>query len=264
MKKSYKAVLLFKKPIFSRPKSQLLDWLGQEVIRTKKPLILFTPNPEQLVLAQKNRQFDLLLKQADVLIPDGIGLVWASRILKLFGQREAITERITGIDLTVDFLEWAKNRHWSVLLLGGRDYHQAGKGNVSLPVNGNSAGKLRLHWLAGYENITRPTAAEELAVAAAFQKLKPQLVFVAFGAPAQERWVIEHRDLLKKSGTKIALVVGGSFDMLFGRLKRAPWWLKGLGLEWLYRLVQEPRRARRQLALLEFAWLTFKEVLKRK
>src|SRR3989304_10329761 len=118
MKKIDQTVLLFQKPIFSRDKSSLLKWLSAEVIRTKKPLILFTPNPEQLVLSQKSAQFDHLLRQADVLIPDGIGLVWATKLLQFFGRGEAISQRITGIDLVTDLLEWSVERHWKVLLLG--------------------------------------------------------------------------------------------------------------------------------------------------
>jgi len=264
MKKSDQTVLLFKMPIFSRSKSELLNWLQHAVYRTQNPLVLFTPNPEQVVLAQKNPQFRTLLQHADVLIPDGIGLLWASRLLKLFGRSEAILERITGIDLAIDLLEWAKKEQWRVLLLGGKGYHQAEKNKVELVANGNSTGKLQLQWLEGHENVSRPTKDEEAKVAAAFGRIQPQLVFVAFGAPQQEEWVIHHLNLLKKSRVKMVMVVGGSFDILFGKLKRAPWWLRGLGLEWLHRLVQEPHRARRQLALPKFIGLTLQELLKKK
>lgn len=263
MKKSDQTVLLFKNHIFSKPKSQLLNWLRTSVYRTQKPLVIFTPNPEQLVLAQKRPQFQQLLHAADVLIPDGIGLWWASKALKLFGRGGAISERIAGIDLAVDLLEWAKQEQWRVLLLGGKGYHQAGRSRVELVANGNSTGKLQLQWLEAYGNVSRPTKNEERAVITAFQKIRPQLLFVAFGAPQQEQWVIDHLGLLKKSNTKLVMVVGGSFDMLFGKLKRAPWYLRGLGLEWLYRLFQEPHRARRQIALIEFVGLTLREFLKK-
>jgi N-acetylglucosaminyldiphosphoundecaprenol N-acetyl-beta-D-mannosaminyltransferase len=190
--------------------------------------------------------------------------LWASCVLKLFGRGEAISERIAGIDLAIDLLEWAKKEHWRVLLLGGKDYHQAGKNQVELITNGNSTGKLQLQWLTGYENVGRPTKDEEAKVAAAFVHIQPQLVFVAFGAPQQEQWAMKHLSLLKKSRVQMVMVVGGSFDMLFGKLKRAPWWLRGLGLEWLHRLIQEPHRWRRQLALLGFIGLTIQELLKKK
>ena len=128
-------------------------------------------------------------------------------------------------------------------------------------MSGKLAKKLQLQWLEGYENVNKPTEKEEQVVRQTLQQLKPKLVLVAFGAPQQEQWVIEHSDLLKKAGTKVAMVVGGSFDVLFGRLKRAPLWMRAIGLEWLYRLLQEPKRWRRQLALLNFMKLVFKEII---
>jgi N-acetylglucosaminyldiphosphoundecaprenol N-acetyl-beta-D-mannosaminyltransferase len=278
MKKSDQTVLLFQKTIFSKPKSQLLNSLAEKVIGTKKPLVLFTPNPEQLVLAQKNPQFGQLLDQADYLIPDGIGLVWASRLLSFFGRNLRISERISGIDLTTDLLEWATQRDWQVLLLGGRGYDQAvvstdqlagrsgqpGHRSIELPSNGQTAGKLRLRWLEGYTNVGAPTRVEEETVVKTLRSLKPQLVLVAFGAPMQEQWVVDHLDLLQKSSTKIVMVVGGTFDIFFGRLRRAPLWMRSLGLEWLYRLLQEPHRARRQLTLIHFMGLVLLETLRSK
>lgn len=260
MKKSDETILLFKKAIFSKSKTGLLKTLHDKVIRSKNPLIIFTPNPEQLVLAQKDSQFSTYLDQADVLIPDGIGLVWASKLHQLFGRSKAVTERISGIDLATDLLEWAAKETWSVLLLGGRDYYQARGQAIRLPANSQLPKKLQLHWLEGYKEVGAPTRAEEDAVAQTLRSLKPKLVFVAFGAPMQEKWVIEHLNLLEKSGTKLVMVVGGSFDVLFGRLKRAPLWVRVMGLEWLYRLLQEPHRARRQLALLSFIGMTINEL----
>jgi N-acetylglucosaminyldiphosphoundecaprenol N-acetyl-beta-D-mannosaminyltransferase len=264
MKKSDQPVPLLQRAIFSKPKAQLLKILHQSAYRTKKPLAIFTPNPEQLVLAQKSRQFAKLLARADYLIPDGIGLVWASRLLSLIGRGQWIAERISGIDLTIDLLEWAAKEEWPVLLLGGKDYNQAENRLIHLTANGNSAEKLQLVWLKGYENISHSTKAEEARVVTAIQKLRPQLVFVAFGAPWQEQWVVDHSDLLRKSDTKIVMVVGGTFDILFGRLRRAPLWMRSLGLEWFYRLVQEPQRARRQLALIHFMGLVLLETLRGK
>jgi N-acetylglucosaminyldiphosphoundecaprenol N-acetyl-beta-D-mannosaminyltransferase len=264
MKKSDQTVLLFQKAIFSKPKAQLLKKLRAIVYRSKRPLILFTPNSEQLVLAQKDSQFSQFLERADYLLPDGIGLVWAAKILSFFGRAKAITERISGIDLSTDLLEWAVAERWQVLLLGGKDYDQAGKTRLELRVNGQKAGKLRLQWLKAYEKVGAPTRVEEETVVKTLRSLKPQLVLVAFGAPMQEQWVIEHLDILQKSGTKIVLVVGGTFDILFGRLRRAPLWMRSLGLEWLYRLIQEPHRARRQLALFQFMGLVLIEVLRGK
>jgi len=270
MKKTDQTVLLLEKNIFSSHKSRLLESLRKKVIGTKKPLIIFTPNPEQLVLAAKDRQFRSDFDQADYLLPDGIGLVLASRVLSLFGKAEPISQRISGIELSTDFLEWATDEQWPVLLLGGRDYHQAKNQPVKLAMSAHrrrgdasAAKKLQLQWLEGYANVAKPTKREEQLVRQTLRQLKPKIVLVAFGAPWQERWVIEHRALLRQTGVKVAMVVGGSFDVLLGRLQRAPLWMRALGLEWFYRLIQEPHRWRRQLALLEFMKMVFQEVFRK-
>lgn len=241
----------------------LLNWLKTDVYRTKKPLIIFTPNPEQLVLAHQSPQFNSILQRADILIPDGIGLVLASRLLKIFGRGEAISERISGIDLVGDLLELSSSEDWSALLLGGHGYHQTNSREIFSSRFGKRDTKTQLQWLEGYQNSARPTASEEQKVTLAIKKLRPKIVFVALGAPRQEQWVVEHLSLLKQVDTKVVMVVGGAFDVLFGKLKRAPWWLRGIGLEWLYRLVQEPHRWRRQLALFNFAWLVWLELWKK-
>jgi len=80
------------------------------------------------------------------------------------------------------------------------------------------------------------------------------------GAPHQEEWILEHRQLLKNSGCLIALTVGGAIDMILGKLTRAPLWMRRFGLEWLYRLIQEPWRWKRQTRLIKFAWLVMRQV----
>lgn len=265
MKKSDQTVLLSKIPVFSSQKSELLESLSQKVIRTKKLAILFTPNPEQLVLARKNPSFHADLLAADYRIADGIGVVWASRILRWFGRSKAIAERISGVDLVSDLLDWAAREKWRVLLIGGKGYEagttRSQSAAVQLVTSSAVPHTVRLHWLAGYDNVGAPTTAETAVVEKTIRSLKPQLVFVAFGAPHQERWVIQNQKLLQQSGTKVVMVVGGAFDILLGSLRRAPAWMRALGLEWLYRLFQEPWRWRRQLALLKFASQTAREAL---
>jgi N-acetylglucosaminyldiphosphoundecaprenol N-acetyl-beta-D-mannosaminyltransferase len=118
--------------------------------------------------------------------------------------------------------------------------------------------------MAGYASAARPTKTEERAVRETIARLRPQLVFVALGAPQQEQWVVDHLSLLTQQGAKVVMVVGGAFDILLGRLRRAPLWMRSLGLEWLYRLMQEPWRAGRQAALLTFIKLVVQELFSRK
>ena len=101
---------------------------------------------------------------------------------------------------------------------------------------------------------------EDEALERLIEKLKPELVFVALGAPAQERWIVEHAEFLEKNGAKLAMAVGGSFDFIFDKVSRAPLLIQKIGLEWLWRLIKQPWRRHRQVRLIEFIYLVFKEI----
>lgn len=234
-------------PLDSRPKSELLITLVEQLQTGESPLVVFTPNPEQIVQSCHQPKFFTTLHQANLLIPDGIGLVWASRLLASRGGSQPIRERIPGVDVAQSLLAAAAKLHKKALLLGGRGYQ-------NLPSN--------LLWDPGYSHIANPTQAEEQKVAALIAKQQPAIVFVAFGAPYQEQWAIDNLALLKESQVKIVMVVGGAFDFLLGKTARAPQWMQTAGLEWLFRLYQEPWRWRRQLRLVEFCWLITKELLR--
>jgi len=235
--------------LFGKSRQELLVTLVEHLKSGKKPLIIFTPNPEHVIQGQESPDFAQLLNQADILLPDGMGLVWASRFLAFKNPSAAavLTERIPGVDVVADLLRTTQKNHQKVLLLGGREYQ-------SLPP--------QLEWETGYQDITHPTPAEEVKVKRILSHLKPTLVLVAYGAPWQEKWVIEHRQLLADNQVKMVMVVGGAFDFLLGKVSRAPQWLQDVGLEWAYRLYQEPWRWRRQLRLLKFVALTVKEFFK--
>ncbi len=221
-------------------------------ITSHKLTVVFTPNPEQIVLAHKDLAFAALLKQADYLLPDGSKLVDASRVLALFKKADALQTRITGVDVAEQLLKKLSEKTESqgkVLLIGGKGYHAQ-----------EVVGGVQLQWLEGYHSVAAPTPAEEAHLRSAIAEMKPDVVFVAFGAPYQEKWVTEHRQLLTESHVKIVMVVGGAFDILLGKIKRAPRWMQRAGLEWLYRLIQQPWRWKRQLQLLNFVIIFFREL----
>lgn len=249
-KNTDQSTLLFGLELFSSTKAQLLTEIDSRVKSQKLPIIIATPNPEQVMLSRRDSVFLDHLQSFDLRIPDGNGLVWASKLLANKNNQPKLTERITGVWLTKELLKKAERAKKQVLIVGGRHY----KYYVS--------NYLRLSWTEGYENVQSPTEAEEKALEALLMELKPAYVFVAFGAPAQEAWIIAHRHLLEKTGVEVAMTVGGAFDMLFGITPRAPGWIRTLKLEWFYRLIQEPSRWRRQLQLIEFVKLTFKALLK--
>ena len=165
-------------------------------------------------------------------------------------------ERITGIDVVNHLLVHAHHTNKKILVLGGRMY-----GGEDVSSTMPTLKKLQLSsltqafWMEGYADIAHPAENEEAVIAQTLKKLQPAYVFVAFGAPHQERWLIEHSD-------QLGMAVGGSFDVLTGQLKRAPSLFQQLHLEWLFRLFQEPWRWRRQTKLLLFFKEAVREFLK--
>jgi N-acetylglucosaminyldiphosphoundecaprenol N-acetyl-beta-D-mannosaminyltransferase len=260
--------------LFSSSKSQVLkicaDRLagaesrsaGQRVAKTvvTGPLVIFTPNSEQLVQAYHDISFVKTLGMADILLPDGAGVVWAARLLSktrggaMAGTTKsapALPNRIAGVDVVDELLKLAETNNQKVLIVGGRGYDEL-------------IFKKQLFWHSGYDQVARPTPEEEKTLMSYIAKLRPELVFVAFGAPHQENWVQDHLELLKSSGVRIVMVVGGAFDILLGKAKRAPVWMQSAGLEWLFRLISEPWRWKRQLRLVEFVGLVAKTWLNQK
>lgn len=188
---------------------------------------IVTSNPEFLVKAQKDEEFKKILNQADLSIPDGVGLVFAS----LFSN-ERIKERITGVDLMEAICEKAAQKKWPVFLFG------AGPGIAE------KAGEILKIKYQGLE-ISK-------------DKEKAVIIFVALGAPKQEKWI--NNNLKKMPNIKLAIGVGGSFDFISGNVKRAPSFMRLLGLEWFWRLILQPWRIKRIFnAVIVFSWLFFKE-----
>jgi N-acetylglucosaminyldiphosphoundecaprenol N-acetyl-beta-D-mannosaminyltransferase len=261
-KKNDETALLLGKRLFSKDMNALLEILNKKVIETKGFLSIFTPNPEQFVLSDNNQQFSNLLEKATILIPDGVGVVMASKILGKVHKTTTVTERITGVDLVQELLKIAQKKKWKILLLGGKGYDDNLHQIESIGLSREK--KLSLLWNPGYRDISSPDKKEADKVLELIKKEKPNLIFVAFGAPWQEKWIIEHKVLLEKNGVKIAMAVGGTFDMLLGKVKRAPVIVRAIGLEWLYRLVQEPWRWRRQLKLVSFVVLVIKDAFRKR
>jgi N-acetylglucosaminyldiphosphoundecaprenol N-acetyl-beta-D-mannosaminyltransferase len=243
MKNTYKQGKLLQLSLFGKRKSDLLiilkKWL-QVVSNDKRMRVIFTPNAEQAVQAYEDESFRELLSQADLLLPDGSGVVLASRWFPVVGQ-QPLREWIPGVDVAKHLFELAATNDSQVAVIGGRGYQEFSEGSFA--------------WHEGYQDISNPTSNEQRAVEAFIRKVKPAILLVAFGAPHQERWVVKNRQLLEQVGVKVVMVVGGALDMLSGKLPRAPQWLRSLGLEWAFRLYQEPWRWKRQLRLVKFAWL---------
>lgn len=187
-----------------------------------------TANPETLMIGTETPEFDKVLKDNRVtIVPDGIGVVKAANMLKI-----PVKERVTGVELVQKLLELLDKQEKSIYLLGAK------REVVDALVN-NIHNRYPNVTVAGYKDgyiKDKDAAFDEIA------ELKPDVVLVALGIPAQELLIYKHYDKFKKG---IFVGVGGSFDVLSGMKKRAPKIFIKLNLEWLYRIVCEPKRIKR-------------------
>lgn len=257
---------IFDLKIFNKSFLTLQKRLSKSLNNKKGLTIVFTPNPEQVIQSRRDPVFLKRLQQADLLIPDGVGLVVASR---LFSEEvEPIKTRITGIETTEFLLKFAKKKNLKVLVIGGRDFDKVDEKSSGFntkktkwPGVSKFISKNRdFYWTPGFVSIHDPLVEEHKNLVNLLTDLKPHIVFVAFGAPSQERWSIEHKEFLQKKGVRLVMVVGGSFDFILNELQRAPLWMQKTGLEWLFRLMQQPWRWHRQLRLLKFSTLVIREI----
>jgi len=257
---AHRAVNILGFQLLSSSQDRLLEKLKIHLSQKNDPLIIFTPNAEQLVQAQSNPNFCRYLKQSDLLLPDGISL--ASKVLAIFNKTQPLAARIAGVDLAFELINLSQEKAHSVLVVGGRNYQEFAKDSQVTTKADQNCWQLadNLFWTPAYEHYSTRTKPEEESLINCITSLQPQIILVALGAPHQEEWILEHRQLLKNSGCLIALTVGGAIDMILGKLTRAPLWMRRFGLEWLYRLIQEPWRWKRQTRLIKFAWLVMRQV----
>lgn len=206
------------------------------LIGTDKQAFIVAVNPEKIMKASDDKELRDLINQADYQIPDGIGVLLASRL-----QKGSIRERITGIDLMQTLVAEAAQREKKIFLYGGKPgvAEQASKNLLKKYPSLQIAGIIN-----GYEK-------DQKKIIDTINSADPDLLFVALGSPKQEEWIQMNKDKLNVS---VFQGVGGSFDVLAGNIKRAPRLFLKLGLEWLYRLLVEPWRIKRQIALPKFLW----------
>lgn len=197
---------------------------------------IVTVNPEFVMAAQQNTVFRQCINQAALVLADGIGIVLAARFL-----RQPISERVTGVDTLVELARLAAEHGYRLYLLG------------AAPGVAESAGARLQEMVPGVQiagtYAGSPAPEEENEILERIRIAQADIVCVAYGAPAQDLWIFRN---LQRIPASLAMGVGGSFDFLAGRQRRAPQWMRRIGLEWLYRLYREPWRWRRMLALPQF------------
>ena len=199
-------------------------------------------NTAKLVYAQSDEELRAALEACHIINVDGMGVVWGMRVLGY-----GVPERVTGIDLFHQLLQMSARRDFPVFLLGARQEvvdqtrQCLEQRYPSLSISGHHHGYF-------WEN--------EEAVVSAIRDSGAKLLFVAITSPDKERFINRWKDQL---GVDFVMGVGGTFDVVAGRVKRAPVWMQKAGLEWFYRVLQEPRRMWKRYAVTNtiFAWMIF-------
>ncbi|MFM7425544.1 MAG: WecB/TagA/CpsF family glycosyltransferase [Elainella sp.] len=210
-----------------------VDWLLEQIGRGAHVVTL---NAEMAIQAEQNPELAQVIRQADLVIPDGAGVVLYLQLLK--GKQ---IQRCPGIELAESLIRKAAAN--SVFLFGSAPgISQAAAAQLQQQIPGLNIAGTQHGFLS---------QAEQLDLQQTLQQQSPQIILVGLGVPRQEFWIAEHRHLCPQA---IWIGVGGSFDIWAGQKDRAPAWLRNNHLEWIYRLYQEPWRWRRMLALPKFAW----------
>jgi len=206
-----------------------------------------TVNPEFVVLAQTNKDFQRVLNATALNVPDGVGLLWAARRLGT-----PLRERVTGQEMVDRIAALAAERGTSIFFLGASE-------GVAERAAAELKERFRDLEIAGcYAG--SPAVEEEEAIVKRVNDSGAKILLVAYGPPKQEFWIARNASASRLK-VNVAMGVGGTFDTLAGIVPRAPRWLREAGFEWTYRLLREPRRWKRQLAIPYFMWLIWKSSL---
>ncbi len=228
---------------------QTLDF----IFKSDKKAYICTPNPEMILEAQNNKKFKDVLNNSLLNIADGIGILWAATqinnnstklkailnlpliAIKPGKFKNVLKERVTGVDLLQNICKKAANNNKKLFFLGAEPgiaelaKQKLKKKYNNLIVTDTYAGS--------------PSPKHKEKIIKIINKTDAEILFVAYGAPKQELWISEVID--KLDNIKIAIGIGGAFDFIAGKRKRAPEIMQKIGLEWLFRLIQEPRRIKR-------------------
>jgi len=193
--------------------SSVLNTIGGFLL-SKHKFSVFTLNPEILVMAERDRDLKKVLNLSDINIPDGVGLKIAEPSLII----------IKGRELFLELLALARKKNWKVFFVGGKGIKNVTAG----PMLDENA-----------EPISDRDREIEIETIRKVNKFNPDILFVGFGAPKQEKWIHKWLPELEVGG---AMAVGGTFDYVFGKAKPPPKWIEKIGLEWLWRVLHEPKR----------------------
>jgi N-acetylglucosaminyldiphosphoundecaprenol N-acetyl-beta-D-mannosaminyltransferase len=234
-------------PVDSLTMDQTLTKI-EKAIRNKQRIHHVVVNAAKIVNSQK----DVLLKESivncDIINADGQSIVWAS---KLLGKK--LPERVAGIDLMINLVDLAAKKGYKIFLLGAKD-------DVLQEVVKIYQNKYGANLIVGYRN-GYYSKEEEAEIAIEIANSNADMLFVAITSPKKEIFLNKYKDIVR---VPFIMGVGGSFDVIAGKTKRAPLWMQKTGLEWFYRVIQEPKRMWKRYLFgnTEFVYLIFKEKMK--
>lgn len=195
--------------------------------------LIVAPNVEFIMAAQEDKEFFDILKTADLATPDSIGVILAGKI-----QKKPFKGRLPGQAYLRKMFEVGEKEGWTFYLLGG-------KGDVPKRAKEHLESIYKNVKIVGYHEGFFEEDSEEKVIEE-INRLKPNILFVAMGAPIQEKWIYKNREKLK---VDVAAGQGGTFDYEAGNIKRAPLWIQKCGIEWLWRLIKQPSRIIRMRVL---------------
>lgn len=228
--------------IHSLTRTEAEHWIKESIMGKVYGKVVVTPGPEFLVRAYRNTSYLSLLNEADLSLPDGMGLIlWSG------GK---IRHRVPGVDVTCDVLRFiADHKKKAVFIM--RSDGLSTKEDIERGLKKHFYG---LRFIVHIESTRRNQKMNTIEI---LKKFEPDAIFVGLGSPYQEEWIFQHKKLLNK--TKIFMGVGGTLDILSNRMKRAPQWIRKIGFEWLWRLILRPNRILRiYRAVIIFPYLVIK------
>jgi len=223
-------------------------------IGEKRSAIIFTPNVQRLIYGIRNKQTESIYKAADMLIPDGMPLIWASKLLGM-----PLKEKVSGSDLLPLFCQVASKKEYRIFFLGADPGVAEEAKNI---LTGKNPGLRIVGTYSppyGFENVD----GEIEKIIKMIRGKNPHVLFVGLGFPKEEKFLWKHKNDFQ---VPVSVGIGATFDFITGKQRRAPLWMQKSGMEWFYRLCRDPKRLWKRYLIGNtlFIILVFKEILLKK
>ncbi len=224
----------------------------EDFIRSKTNKFIVTPNVDHIIRLRKDAKFRKCYKSSSLILADGMPILWAASFLGM-----PLKEKVSGSDLFFKLCELSARKGYKLFFLGGRE----GASKKSAEVMSKKFPSLRVVGFYcppfGFENDTKETS----RILEAIKKVSPDILFIGVGSPKQEKWIYDHKE---EYNVPVSIGVGAAFDFASGVVRRSPIWMQKIGLEWLWRLMMEPKRLWKRYLIDDpvFFWLVVKQKLR--